>query len=88
MMNPSIPPLPPNKPYRHPFNYPKYVKFFDPYAHVRVLSLPLKQMVKQKMQKLFICLVLHSKILCLTTVIITWDVATLALGSRPRQGLG
>jgi hypothetical protein len=49
MMNPSIPPLPPNKPYRQPFNYPKYVKFFDPYAHVRVLSLPLKQMVKQKM---------------------------------------
>jgi hypothetical protein len=37
MMNPNLPPLPPNMPYCWPFNYPKYVKDFDPNAHVRVL---------------------------------------------------
>jgi hypothetical protein len=42
MMNPGIPPLPPNKPYRCPLNYPKYVKNSDPYAHVKVLKATIK----------------------------------------------
>jgi hypothetical protein len=41
MVNPGRPPLPPNKPYRWPLNYSKYVKDFDPNAHVTVLKLPL-----------------------------------------------
>jgi hypothetical protein len=28
VMNPGRPPLPPNKPYRQPLNYPRYVKDF------------------------------------------------------------
>lgn len=54
MMNLGIPPLPLNVFYRRPFNYPKYVKDFDLNIHVRQ---PLKQMVKQNMQRLLICLV-------------------------------
>jgi hypothetical protein len=41
IVNPSKPPLPLNKPYRRPFNYPEYVKDFDLDVHVRV-RLPLK----------------------------------------------
>jgi hypothetical protein len=37
-------------------------------------KLPLKQMVKQKMQKMLICLVLLSEILCLTSVKIIWEI--------------
>jgi hypothetical protein len=35
MMNLGRPPLPPNKPYRQPFNYPKYVKNFNLDVHVK-----------------------------------------------------
>ncbi len=38
MMNPSIPPLPPNRPYHRPLNYLEYAKDFDPNAHVRVFK--------------------------------------------------
>jgi hypothetical protein len=34
--------LPPNKPYRCPLNYPKYVKNYDPYAHVKVFKAIIK----------------------------------------------
>ncbi len=36
--NPSMPPLPPNRPYRWPFNYHEYVKDFNPNAHVKVFK--------------------------------------------------
>jgi len=39
------------------------------------LKLPLKQMVKHKMQKLLICFILPLEILCLSSVIITWEIA-------------
>jgi len=42
MMNPGKLPLPPNRPYHRPLNYPKYVKDFDPDAHVKVLKVPIK----------------------------------------------
>ncbi len=42
MVNPSKPPLPPNKPYRWPFNYPKYVKDSNPDVHVKVLKVTFK----------------------------------------------
>jgi hypothetical protein len=42
IMNPCRPPLPQNKPYRQPFNYPKYVKNSNPNAHVRVFKIAIK----------------------------------------------
>ncbi len=36
MVNQSIQSLPPNKPYRQPLKYTKYVKDFDPDVHVKV----------------------------------------------------
>jgi hypothetical protein len=42
MVNLGRPPLSPNKPYRWPSNYPKYVKDFDPYAHVKVFEVAIK----------------------------------------------
>ncbi len=42
MMNPGIPPLPPNKPYHWPFNYPEYVKNSNPDVHVRVFKAAIK----------------------------------------------
>jgi hypothetical protein len=74
MVNPSRPPLPPNKPYCWSFNYFGYVKDFDLDIHVRFLKLPLKQIMKQMMHKLLICLVLPSKILCLISVTIIWEI--------------
>ncbi len=46
MVNPSRPPLPPNRPYCQPLNYPKYVKDYDQDFHVKVLKLPLEQIEK------------------------------------------
>jgi len=45
----------------------------------KFLKLPLEQMVKQKMQKLLICLVLPFEILCLTSVTITWEITHIVL---------
>jgi len=42
MMNTSKPPLPSNKPYRRPLNYHKYVKDYDPDAHVKVFKATIK----------------------------------------------
>jgi hypothetical protein len=36
------PPLPPNKPYCRPFNYPKYVKDSNPNTHVKVFKVVIK----------------------------------------------
>jgi hypothetical protein len=42
MVNPNMPPLPPNRPYRQPFNYPKYVKDSNPNAHVKVFKATIR----------------------------------------------
>jgi hypothetical protein len=42
MVHTSMPPLPLNKTYRQPLNYPKYVKDFDPNVHVRVFKAAIK----------------------------------------------
>jgi hypothetical protein len=42
MVNPSRPPLPPNRPYCRPLNYPKYVKDYDPNVHVKVFKVAIK----------------------------------------------
>jgi len=42
MMNLGKPPLPPNKPYHRPFNYPEYVNNFNLDAHVRVFKAIIK----------------------------------------------
>jgi hypothetical protein len=34
MVHPGRPPLPPNKPYHWPFNYPKYVKDSNLDVHI------------------------------------------------------
>ncbi len=38
MMDPSEPPLPPNRPYHWPLNYPKIVKDSNLDAHVRIFK--------------------------------------------------
>jgi hypothetical protein len=45
----------------------------------KFLKLPLKQMVKQMMHRLLICLVLPSKILCLISVTTTWEITHIVL---------
>jgi hypothetical protein len=42
MVNLVWPPLPPNKPYRQPLNYSKYVKGFDPNVRVKVFKATIK----------------------------------------------
>jgi hypothetical protein len=42
MMNPHRPPLPPNRPYRRPHNYLRYVKDSDPNAHVKVFNIAIR----------------------------------------------
>jgi hypothetical protein len=42
MVNPSKPPLPPNRPYCRPLNYPKYVNDYNPYVHVKVFKATIK----------------------------------------------
>jgi hypothetical protein len=42
MVNPSRPPLPPNKLYHQPLNYLGYVKDFDPNVHVRVFKATIR----------------------------------------------
>jgi len=42
MMNPCKPPLPPNKPYHRPLNYPEYLNNFNLDAHVRVFTATIK----------------------------------------------
>ncbi len=42
VMNPSRPPLSPNKPYRWPFNYLKYMKNSNLNAHVKVVKDAIK----------------------------------------------
>jgi hypothetical protein len=53
-MNPSKPPLPLNKLYHQPLNYPKYVKDFDLYIHVKVLKSTYSDM-KSHLMKLRLC---------------------------------
>ncbi len=42
IMNSSKPSLPPNRPYRRPFNYLEYVKDSNPDAHVRVFKATIR----------------------------------------------
>jgi hypothetical protein len=42
MVNPSRPPLSPNKPYHRPFNYLEYVRNFNPNANVKVFKVAIK----------------------------------------------
>jgi hypothetical protein len=42
MVNLCRPPLPPNKPYHRPLNYPEHVKDFDPNVHVRVFKVAIR----------------------------------------------
>jgi hypothetical protein len=45
MMNLGRPPLPPNKPYCQPFNYPEYVKDYDSDVHVKGFKIKLHNIV-------------------------------------------
>jgi hypothetical protein len=42
MVNLGRPPLPPNRPYCQPLNYPKYVKDFDPNVHVKFFKVIIR----------------------------------------------
>jgi hypothetical protein len=74
MVNLGKTPLPPNRHYHRPLNYPKYVKDFDPNAHVRVFKTSIRANNETMMQKLLIYIILPSKILCLIGVTIIWEI--------------
>jgi hypothetical protein len=74
MVNPWRPPLPPNRPYHWPLKYLEYVKDLNPNVHVKVFKATISKNGETKMQKLSICLVLLSKILCPIGVTITWEI--------------
>jgi hypothetical protein len=42
MVNLSKPPLPPNRLYCQPLNYPRYVKDFDLDAHVKIFKVTIR----------------------------------------------
>jgi hypothetical protein len=74
MVNLGRPPLPPNRPYCRPFNYPKYVKDFDPDVHVKMFKVAIKANSETYDTKLLMCLVLPLEILCLIGVTIIWEI--------------
>jgi hypothetical protein len=78
MMNLGRPPLPPNRPYRRPFNYHKYVKDSNPDAYVKVFKVVVKINGETKDAKI-VNLFLPSKILCLIGVTITWEITYIVL---------
>jgi hypothetical protein len=53
MVNLGMPPLPPNRPYHWPINYPKCVKDFDPNVHVNVTTLALGLQPRQRLAKVW-----------------------------------
>ncbi len=75
MVNISKPPLPPNKPYHRPHNYPKYVKHSNLDAHVRVFKAAIRANSEIDDAILLIYLVLPLEILCLINVTIIWEIA-------------
>jgi hypothetical protein len=77
-MNIGIPPLPPNWPYRLPFNYPKFVKDYDPNVHVQVFKTTIRangEIEDVEIVNLFLPL----EILCLISVTITWEITQILL---------
>ncbi len=42
MVHPGRSPLPLNRPYYRPLNYPKYANDYDPYVHVRVFKATIR----------------------------------------------
>ncbi len=79
MVNPGRPPLPPNRPYRWPFNYLDMLKILTKMFMSKYLKLPLEQIVKQMIQKLLICSVLPLKILYFISIIIIWEITHIIL---------
>jgi hypothetical protein len=53
MVNPSRPPLPPNRPYHRPLNCLEYVKDFDPNAHVKAVIKTNNEIDDAKIVNLF-----------------------------------
>jgi hypothetical protein len=73
MMNLNGPPSPPNKPYHHPFNYPKYVKNFDLDVHVKVFKVAIRTNGEIKDVKIVNRFSFTLKDTSLTNVTITWE---------------
>jgi hypothetical protein len=79
MVNISKPPLPPNKPYHRPHNYPKYVKHSNLDAHVRVFKAAIRANSEINDVKIVNMFNFPLKILCLTNVTIIWEITKLQL---------
>jgi len=79
MVNLGRPPLPPNMPYCQPFNYHEYVKDFAQDVHVRVFKVAIKGNGESEDAKFATLFSLPSKILCLTSVTITWESTQILL---------
>jgi hypothetical protein len=73
MIDLSQPPLPPNKPYRRPFNYPEYVKDSNPNVHVKVFKATIRTNGKIEDVKIVNLFSFTLDTLCLIGVIITWE---------------
>jgi len=77
MVNPSRPPLPPNRPYRQPLNYPDYVKDFDLDAYVRLFKVDIRANGETKDVKIVILFSLPLETMGLSNVTITWRLPKL-----------
>jgi hypothetical protein len=62
MVNLNRPPLPPNRPYRQPLNYPKYVKDSDLDIHVKIFKVTIRTNSETNDAKILICSILPSNI--------------------------
>ncbi len=79
MMNPSKPPLPPNKLYRWPFNYLEYVKDFDPNVQIKVLKTAIRANGETNNAKIVNLFSFTLRDSFLTSVTITWEITHIVL---------
>ncbi len=73
-MNPNRPPLPPNRPYRQPLKYLKYVIDVDPDVHVKVFKATIKANGEIDDAKIANLFSLTLEILCLIGETIIWEI--------------
>jgi len=66
-----------SKPYHWPLNYLEYVKDFHPYAHVKVFKVAIKVNGETNDANIVNFFSFTFKKLCLTSIIITWELPRL-----------
>jgi hypothetical protein len=79
MMDLGRPPLPPNKPYCRPLNYPEYVKDFDPNTNVIVFKATIRANGETKDVEIINLFSFKVRDIVLTNVTITWEITYIVL---------